>query len=420
MIESCEDPGPLKNGFAEFEGNEQGFQKGAIIKYHCEPLHYLSGSSSTMCSLNATWTNPKPRCLKSMFNQYIIHGIDLKSIWNCITLKSVVTCTNPPVPKYGSVKILPPDETISQLKRAGTPIVRSRIGRPNLPPGLRTVSLPQKHPNGILDSSTTTTESTTLADTTSAFSTQSKEDNSTTQVEEFSSTTENPIEITTLPEIITPLRPLRAGLSADNRDRVTPNYLSYKPSQDPIIKEQDVNQKTPQNITLPEGHYRVGTRVSYSCESRYYDIVGSTTRRCESDGTWSGRGVTCVPGKFLVAWENVLYRPSTNFLFPPLVCGRSDSPRTPFITNGNATEVGQWPWQVGVSQYLPEYEAWFLLCGGALISETWVVTAAHCVTSPTGQILPPSEFKFQFGKYHRNNELDDEMVEERTVSLNHF
>merc|ERR1719431_1082427 len=42
------------------------------------------------------------------------------------------------------------------------------------------------------------------------------------------------------------------------------------------------------------------------------------------------------------------------------------------IVGGVEAEPNQWPWQVALFMD----DAWF--CGGALISENWVVTSAHC------------------------------------------
>ncbi|XP_060754268.1 transmembrane protease serine 3 [Neoarius graeffei] len=50
------------------------------------------------------------------------------------------------------------------------------------------------------------------------------------------------------------------------------------------------------------------------------------------------------------------------------------------IVGGNASLSGQYPWQVSL-QYQNQY-----LCGGSLITNQWIVTAAHCVygfTNPT-------------------------------------
>ncbi|XP_032640614.2 serine protease 27-like [Chelonoidis abingdonii] len=51
----------------------------------------------------------------------------------------------------------------------------------------------------------------------------------------------------------------------------------------------------------------------------------------------------------------------------PLVSGR--------ILNGQDAKAGAWPWQVSVQRYGSH------ICGGSLISESWVVSAAHCFDS---------------------------------------
>ncbi|XP_006903294.1 PREDICTED: serine protease 33-like [Elephantulus edwardii] len=52
------------------------------------------------------------------------------------------------------------------------------------------------------------------------------------------------------------------------------------------------------------------------------------------------------------------------------VCGRpSPSSR---ILLGQDAKSGQWPWQVSIQEYTTH------VCGGSLIAEDWVLTAAHC------------------------------------------
>ena len=100
------------------------------------------------------------------------------------------------------------------------------------------------------------------------------------------------------------------------------------------------------------------------------------------------------------------------------MCGRSDSPRSPFIVNGNATDIGQWPWQAGVARYLQDYNRWFLLCGASLLNELWVITAAHCVTyAGTTLTIEPDKFQVYLGKYHRSDSKDDEYVQVRKVFM---
>ncbi|RZC37415.1 Trypsin domain containing protein [Asbolus verrucosus] len=49
----------------------------------------------------------------------------------------------------------------------------------------------------------------------------------------------------------------------------------------------------------------------------------------------------------------------------------------PRIVNGEEAQEGQLPWQVGILGRTVDGSAFF--CGGALISEEWVLTAGHCV-----------------------------------------
>merc|ERR1712168_645162 len=54
-------------------------------------------------------------------------------------------------------------------------------------------------------------------------------------------------------------------------------------------------------------------------------------------------------------------------------CGIEGPPSKNKIVGGEEAEPNQWPWIVA----LFVDNAWF--CGGSLISENWVLTAAHCV-----------------------------------------
>lgn len=156
------------------------------------------------------------------------------------------------------------------------------------------------------------------------------------------------------------------------------------------------NDKT--NIEIPTGYYKIGSVVKYSCESRYYQLVGSKARRCQNDGTWTGRIASCIP-----------------------ICGRSDSKRAPFILHGNATEIGQWPWQAAIARQISDSNEWFILCGGALLTEEWVISAAHCVTTgATNKIIDPDNFKIYLGKYYRDDKLNDDFVQERKAQEIHI
>merc|ERR1712004_219963 len=65
------------------------------------------------------------------------------------------------------------------------------------------------------------------------------------------------------------------------------------------------------------------------------------------------------------------------FLFAALVAPALVSARLPYIVGGQAVEkAGKYPWQVSLQMYQQH------ICGAALISDTFIVTAAHCVGAP--------------------------------------
>jgi secreted trypsin-like serine protease len=66
----------------------------------------------------------------------------------------------------------------------------------------------------------------------------------------------------------------------------------------------------------------------------------------------------------------------------------------PFIVGGQAAEPGAWPWQVLV-------RPGSFLCGGALIHEEWVLTAAHCVHNQFNVPFLPGQITVVLGEHHR-------------------
>ena len=79
------------------------------------------------------------------------------------------------------------------------------------------------------------------------------------------------------------------------------------------------------------------------------------------------------------AWSVVLILAAA-FLLLPAVLAQDEGP--PRIIGGDVAGPGEWPWQIAiVTKGSNPYSGQF--CGGSLIDEEWVLTAAHCVTGET-------------------------------------
>ena len=66
--------------------------------------------------------------------------------------------------------------------------------------------------------------------------------------------------------------------------------------------------------------------------------------------------------------------------------------RLPYIVNGKDAEPGQFPWQASLQMY-----GYYHICGASVVSDTWLVTASHCVGSS------PSSYSIVLGAHDKDS-----------------
>ena len=126
--------------------------------------------------------------------------------------------------------------------------------------------------------------------------------------------------------------------------------------------------------------------VTYHCRRHYY-VHGPRLRHCESDGIWSDDVPFCLPicGVSSSSYDNVQHSRLRIF-------------------GGGTAVPGQWPWQVALMVDDRFH------CGGSLIAENWVVTAAHCVYHRQTRKLY-SHIKIHLGVHNIKYGLKDPQVQ---------
>ncbi|KAJ9583785.1 hypothetical protein L9F63_021875 [Diploptera punctata] len=141
----------------------------------------------------------------------------------------------------------------------------------------------------------------------------------------------------------------------------------------------------------PHGHY-VAEKchncthdqvLKYFCDDNYV-LQGSSLTSCHNS-TWMPETPTCIPE-----------------------CGKITEEAVPLVVNGHETKYGTWPWQAAL--FYLQNGNWTFWCGGSLINEYAVITAAHCTWS-----LNAGELTVILGKYYADYERNDNLTQIKTI-----
>ncbi|XP_058457354.1 proclotting enzyme-like [Malaya genurostris] len=93
-------------------------------------------------------------------------------------------------------------------------------------------------------------------------------------------------------------------------------------------------------------------------------------------------------------------------------CGRRKIKLQQLVTHGYSTYPGEFPWHSAIFMVAGFKKSY--ICGGTLVNELSIVTAAHCVTdSATALVLSPALLYVQLGKFKLN--LFSDTVQEHAV-----
>lgn len=133
--------------------------------------------------------------------------------------------------------------------------------------------------------------------------------------------------------------------------------------------------------------------VTFSCD-KYFELRGQSTRQCQADGTWSGEQPKCVASCGEIE----------NFNFSRDVCRKR-------IVGGQDSSKGAYPWHVLLMK------DGRLACGGSLLNERWVLTAAHCVTSKQSDIIPLSQLDIFAGLLDIRKFNDSHVQRRRVIKI---
>ncbi|KAJ8955198.1 hypothetical protein NQ318_009094, partial [Aromia moschata] len=114
--------------------------------------------------------------------------------------------------------------------------------------------------------------------------------------------------------------------------------------------------------------------IKYECDKGYKLTSGFQYRVCDKD------------------WNDSSIRECE-------MCGKKiDDDNMPLIHGGEIKKVIEYPWVTAV--YSKKKDDFVNVCGGTIISQKIVLTAAHCVTNGYGDVMPKENYRVAAGKLY--------------------
>lgn len=147
----------------------------------------------------------------------------------------------------------------------------------------------------------------------------------------------------------------------------------------------------PRHGNISESGFTYKKKVTFYC-NRHYELEGQKERYCQADGKWSGDQPKCVP----TCGDMGSFNYSRDF------CRKR-------IVGGQNAPKGAYPWHVLITK------SGDITCGGSLLNDRWVLTAAHCVKGKdTGEIVDLNTLQI-FTGLHRIRRMNSSSVQKRRV-----